>query len=113
MPAARAASTTSLGRPLLAQRLVEVAREVGADAIAHGCTAKGNDQVRFEVTAGALAPELQVVAPLREWELLTAASSRAMAAADIDEEIDRRATKIAALEVLAFGRTFIIFSFIH
>jgi argininosuccinate synthase len=62
---------TSLGRPLLAQRLVEVAREVGADAIAHGCTAKGNDQVRFEVTAGALAPELQVVAPLREWELLT------------------------------------------
>lgn len=62
---------TALGRPLLAQRLVEVAREHGADAIAHGCTAKGNDQVRFEVTQRSLAPELGVVAPLREWELLT------------------------------------------
>jgi argininosuccinate synthase len=62
---------TALGRPLLAQRLVEVALEVGADAIAHGCTGKGNDQVRFEVTAAALAPQLHVVAPLREWDLLT------------------------------------------
>jgi argininosuccinate synthase len=62
---------TALGRPLLAQRLVEVALEHGADAIAHGCTAKGNDQVRFEVTARALAPQLAILAPLREWELLT------------------------------------------
>ena len=62
---------TALGRPLLAQRLVEVALEHGADAIAHGCTGKGNDQVRFEVTANSLAPEIGVVAPLREWELLT------------------------------------------
>jgi argininosuccinate synthase len=62
---------TALGRPLLAQRLVEVALEHGADAIAHGCTAKGNDQVRFEVTARALAPQLAIIAPLREWELLT------------------------------------------
>ena len=62
---------TALGRPLLARRLVEVARQHGADAIAHGCTGKGNDQVRFEVTSMALAPDLGVVAPLREWELLT------------------------------------------
>jgi argininosuccinate synthase len=62
---------TALGRPLLAQRLVEVALERGADAIAHGCTGKGNDQVRFEVAAQCLAPELKVIAPLREWELLT------------------------------------------
>lgn len=62
---------TALGRPLLAARLVEVAREHGADAIAHGCTGKGNDQVRFEVTSRALAPELGIVAPLREWELVT------------------------------------------
>jgi len=62
---------TALGRPLLARRLVEVARKYGADAIAHGCTGKGNDQVRFEVTSQALAPDLGVVAPLREWELLT------------------------------------------
>ena len=62
---------TALGRPLLAQRLVEVAEAYGADAIAHGCTGKGNDQVRFEVAAQGLGPHLQVVAPLREWELTT------------------------------------------
>ena len=62
---------TALGRPLLAARLVEVALEHGADAIAHGCTGKGNDQVRFEVTAKALAPQLGIIAPLREWELTT------------------------------------------
>jgi argininosuccinate synthase len=62
---------TALGRPLLAQRLVEVALEHGAEAIAHGCTAKGNDQIRFEVTAQCLAPQLQVLAPLRGWELRT------------------------------------------
>lgn len=62
---------TALGRPLLAQRLVEVAKEHGADAIAHGCTGKGNDQVRFEVAAQCLGPELKVIAPLREWELTT------------------------------------------
>jgi len=62
---------TALGRPLLARRLVEVARDFGADAIAHGCTGKGNDQIRFEVTSRSLAPDLGIVAPLRTWELLT------------------------------------------
>lgn len=62
---------TALGRPLLAQRLVEIALAEGADAVAHGCTAKGNDQVRFELTFQALGPQLQIVAPLREWELTT------------------------------------------
>lgn len=62
---------TSLGRPLLAQRLCEVAEAHGADAIAHGCTGKGNDQVRFELAAQCLAPQLKVLAPLREWELTT------------------------------------------
>lgn len=62
---------TALGRPLLAKRLVEVALETGADAIAHGCTAKGNDQVRFEIAIRSLAPQLKVLAPLREWELVT------------------------------------------
>ncbi|HYQ86425.1 MAG TPA: argininosuccinate synthase [Bacteroidota bacterium] len=59
---------TSLGRPLLAKMLVDIARKEGADTVAHGCSGKGNDQVRFEVSVGALAPELKVVAPLREWE---------------------------------------------
>jgi argininosuccinate synthase len=62
---------TALGRPLIARRLVEVAREVGADAVVHGCTGKGNDQVRLEVSVAALAPDLACIAPLREWELRT------------------------------------------
>ncbi|MFN9870965.1 MAG: argininosuccinate synthase [Cyanobacteriota bacterium] len=59
--------STALARPLIARRLVEVAREVGADAVAHGCTGKGNDQVRFDVAIGSLAPDLKVLAPAREW----------------------------------------------
>ncbi|MDP3443377.1 MAG: argininosuccinate synthase [Ignavibacteria bacterium] len=58
----------SIGRPLLAKALVEVAKKEGANMIAHGCTGKGNDQVRFEVTAAALAPDLINLAPLRMWE---------------------------------------------
>jgi len=58
----------SLGRPLLAKTLVDIARKEGANMVAHGCTGKGNDQVRFEVSVGALAPDLQNLAPLRTWE---------------------------------------------
>jgi len=60
---------TSMGRPLLAKRQVEVARRIGADALAHGCTGKGNDQVRFELTYAAFAPELPVIAPWRVWDI--------------------------------------------
>ena len=60
---------TSIARPLIAQAQVEVARREGADAVAHGATGKGNDQVRFELTYAALAPELRVIAPWREWDL--------------------------------------------
>ncbi len=59
---------TSIARPLIAKRLVEIAKEVGADAIAHGATGKGNDQVRFELAAYALNPDIKVIAPWREWE---------------------------------------------
>ncbi|HEV7285803.1 MAG TPA: argininosuccinate synthase [Kaistia sp.] len=59
---------TSIARPLIAKRLVEIAREVGADAIAHGATGKGNDQVRFELSAYALNPNIKVIAPWREWD---------------------------------------------
>jgi argininosuccinate synthase len=62
---------TSFARPLLAQRQVELARKVGADAVAHGCTGKGNDQVRFELAAKALAPELRIIAPWREWDIVS------------------------------------------
>ena len=60
---------TSIARPLIARRLVEIADETGADAIAHGATGKGNDQVRFELGAYALNPDIQVIAPWREWDL--------------------------------------------
>ena len=60
---------TSIARPLIAKRLVEIANETGADAIAHGATGKGNDQVRFELGAYALKPGIQVIAPWREWDL--------------------------------------------
>lgn len=68
---------TSFARPPIAKRLVEIAKKEGADAIAHGCTGKGNDQVRFELTIKALAPEMQIIAPWRIWNI----KSR-------DEEID-------------------------
>jgi argininosuccinate synthase len=60
---------TALARPLIAKHHAEVARETGCDAVAHGATGKGNDQVRFELTFRALAPELQIIAPWREWDL--------------------------------------------
>jgi argininosuccinate synthase len=60
---------TALARPLIAKLLVDVAREEGATTVAHGCTGKGNDQVRFDVAVGALAPELRVVAPVRDWDM--------------------------------------------
>ena len=60
---------TSIARPLISKRLVEIARETGADAIAHGATGKGNDQIRFELSAYALAPDIEVIAPWREWDL--------------------------------------------
>ena len=60
---------TSIARPLIAKRLVEIAQASGADAIAHGATGKGNDQVRFEIGAYALAPDIKVIAPWREWNL--------------------------------------------
>src|SRR6201981_1596740 len=60
---------TSIARPLIAKRQIEIARQVGADAVAHGATGKGNDQVRFELSYYALAPDIKVIAPWREWNL--------------------------------------------
>ncbi len=62
---------TSIARPLIAKRLVEIARKTKADAISHGATGKGNDQVRFELGAYALMPNVKVIAPWREWDLLS------------------------------------------
>lgn len=73
---------TAFARPIIAKRIVEIAKAEGADAIAHGCTGKGNDQVRFELTIKAFAPEMEIIAPWRSWEL----KSR-------DEEIDYAISK--------------------
>ena len=82
---------TSIARPLIAARLVEIARETGADAIAHGATGKGNDQIRFELGAYALMPDIQIVSPWREWEF----QSREDLIAFAEQEgipVDRRAS---------------------
>jgi len=71
---------TSMARPLIAKRQVEIARMVGADALAHGCTGKGNDQVRFELTYMTFAPDLPVIAPWREWDIRSREDALAYAA---------------------------------
>src|SRR3954468_11781449 len=87
---------TSLARPVIAKHQVEVALEENADAVAHGCTGKGNDQVRFEHAYQALAPELKVIAPWREWDLksredcLVYAESRGIPVAASREKIHSR-----------------------
>lgn len=79
---------TALARPLITKELVRIASQEGAEAIAHGCTGKGNDQVRFEVTARAINPEIEILAPVREWEF----SSR-------EEEIDYARKRGIPIEV--------------
>ena len=70
---------TSFARPILAKRVVEIARAEGADAVCHGSTGKGNDQVRFEFAAKALAPDIKVIAPWREWDLMSRTALNAFA----------------------------------
>jgi len=87
---------TSMARPLIARRQVEVARRVGADALAHGCTGKGNDQVRFELTYAAFAPDLPVIAPWREWNIRSREDAIAYAA--------ERGIPVAATKEKIFSR---------
>jgi argininosuccinate synthase len=84
---------TSIARPLLAKKQVEVALETGCDGLAHGCTGKGNDQVRFELTYKALAPRLPVIAPWREWDIASREDAIAYAAAH-NVPISQTTTKI-------------------
>jgi len=85
---------TSIARPLIAKRLVEIANETGADAISHGATGKGNDQVRFELGAYALKPGVKVIAPWREWDLLSREKLMAYAKEhDIPVDFAKQGTK--------------------
>ncbi len=72
---------TSIARPLISKRLIEIARETGADAVSHGATGKGNDQVRFELSAYALNPDIKIIAPWREWDLASCTALIAFAEA--------------------------------
>ncbi len=84
---------TSIARPLLAKKQVEVARATGCDALAHGCTGKGNDQVRFELTYKAFAPDLPVIAPWREWDIVSREDALEYAAKH-DVPVSQSTTKI-------------------
>ena len=87
---------TSIARPLIAKHLVEIARKVGADAISHGSTGKGNDQVRYELSAYALEPDIKIIAPWREWELRLpqCASRLRRAASDPDRQGQARRSAV-------------------
>ncbi len=93
---------TALSRPILAKGLVRAAQKERADHIAHGCTGKGNDQVRFEVTAMALAPDIKVIAPVREWELPTR-ESEIKYAAEHKIPIDVTTKKIYSIDKNIWG----------
>ncbi|MDQ3986106.1 MAG: argininosuccinate synthase [Actinomycetota bacterium] len=80
---------SALSRPLIAEALVEAASDLDADAVAHGCTGKGNDQVRFEVSLGALAPDLEVLAPVRDWDMDRAAAIDYARRRDLPIETDK------------------------
>lgn len=81
--------SSALSRPLIASKLVEIAEKEGASAVAHGCTGKGNDQVRFEVTIHALNPELKVIAPVREWNLNREDEVKYLKESGLDIEIEQ------------------------
>src|SRR5688572_15042782 len=93
---------SALSRPVIARHLVAAAREHGADAVAHGCTGKGNDQVRFEVSARALAPDLEVLAPVRSWGMTREQSI--LYAYDHDIPIQATKEKLYSIDDNLWGR---------
>jgi argininosuccinate synthase len=94
---------SALSRPLIARHLVEAARRFGAEAVAHGCTGKGNDQVRFEVATRALAPDLEVVAPVRSWGMSREETLDYAAAHDLPVEQSRE--RIYSIDENLWGRS--------
>ena len=94
---------TALGRPLIAQRMIQVARDHGAVAVAHGCTGKGNDQVRFDVTFQTLAPDLKIIAPVREWKWTR--SEELAFAAEHGIEVEATKEKIFSVDQNLWGRS--------
>ena len=89
---------TSIARPLIAKRLVEIAHQVGADAISHGSTGKGNDQVRYELSAYALDPDIKIIAPWREWSFASRTALLAFAEQAPDPDRQGQAGRSAVLD---------------
>ncbi len=89
---------TSIARPLIAKKQIEIAEKVGADAVAHGATGKGNDQVRFELAYYALKPDVKVVAPWREWDFRSREALLAFAEAEPDSDRQGQAWRSAVLD---------------
>ena len=94
--------STALGRPLIAKKLVEVAEDIGASAVAHGCTGKGNDQVRIDVTVRAMNPSLKVIGPVREWNMTR---DQEMAYADAHGIPIRKSKSIYSVDQNLWGRS--------
>jgi argininosuccinate synthase len=94
---------TALGRPLIAKLMVDLARERGAKAVAHGCTGKGNDQVRFDVTFQTLAPDLQIIAPVRDWKMTRDQAIEYAEKHGIPVEVKRE--KLFSIDQNLFGRS--------
>jgi argininosuccinate synthase len=92
---------TALGRPLIVKHLVEQAKKSGATAVAHGCTGKGNDQVRFDVGIATLAPELKIIAPIREWKMSREEEIDYAAEHDIEIKVDK--TKVYSIDANIWG----------
>ena len=109
---------TSIARPLISKRLVEIAKEVGADAISHGATGKGNDQVRFELSAYAINADIQIIAPWREWDL-SSRESLMQYAKEHDIEVDYQDTSedfwpivedLKPIAIITFSKGYIDYS---
>ena len=103
---------TSFARPVIAKRIVEIALKEGADAICHGCTGKGNDQVRFELTIKAFAPDMKIIAPWREWSIKSREEEIEYAEAhDVPLKINRETNEVTMVALKASGEraTFKIF----
>lgn len=94
---------TALGRPLIAKLMVDAAREYGAKAVAHGCTGKGNDQVRFDVTFQTLAPDLRIIAPIREWKM--SRDEALQYAADHNIEVEATKKSPYSVDINLWGRS--------
>ena len=89
---------TSIARPLIAKKQIEIAEKVGADAVAHGATGKGNDQVRFELAYYALKPDVKVIAPWREWEFQIARGAHCLCREEPDPDRQGQARRGAVLD---------------